>query len=191
MIWVMRTSWHGDDTPAASTTPAGAGPARPTADARAGRLLLAFRHGNQLAFDAALDGLDCDENTRDLVASLCRVANDCVRGAYPAEAGDRRLRRLAASDASGAVAGRGGRWVETAEDAAPHVAVLIEAVDQNDTEAVQDLVRATPDTTFVLGKLVHAVALLLPSVPPQYLRRVLAELRDRDAAWSSAPQDIG
>ncbi|GAA4678347.1 hypothetical protein GCM10023347_35960 [Streptomyces chumphonensis] len=180
----MRTSWQADECTASD--PGGA--AGPTADTAAGRLLLALRHGNQLAFDTGLAELECDERTRDLVAALCRVAGDAVRRAHPApEAGDRVLRRLAAS----AAAPPGERWVETDEDAAPHVAVLIEAVEQSDTEAVQDLVRATPDTTFVLGKLVHAVSLLLPAVPRPYLRRVLAELRDRDAAWSRAPQDIG
>ncbi|MBB1243480.1 hypothetical protein GL263_07885 [Streptomyces durbertensis] len=140
------------------------------AKARAAQLLLAFRHGNQLAFDAALSGLACDERTKDLVAALTWVASDSVGRAYEPAVADRVLSRLALR------APVGERWALTDEEAAPDVARLLTAVDEEDVETVRELVRATPDTTFVLGKLVQAVALLLPAVPRPYLRRVLTEL---------------
>lgn len=141
------------------------------AKARAAHLLLAFRHGNQRAFDDCLPaGMAADE-ARDLVSALVWIANEAVRKAYRAEVGDRVLRHLArrAPEEPG--------WVETDEEAAPDVAVLLESVWREDTEAVRELVRATPDTTFLLGKLLHAVALLLPEVPERGRLRVLSELR--------------
>ncbi|MGD9485329.1 hypothetical protein WDH52_19120 [Streptomyces sp. TRM70308] len=186
--------------------------------ARAAGLLLAYRHGNQHAFDTGLAALDCDDAARDLVAALCWVASEAVdetvdgadadgrrsglrgagRGGQPGprpgeergggragEGGDGLLRRLAAE------APYGERWVATDEEAAPRVAELIEAVQRNDTTAVRELVTATADTTYVLGRLVQAVALLLPAVPRPYLRRVLAALREPGYAWSSAPDGIG
>jgi hypothetical protein len=68
--------------------------------------------------------------------------------------------------------------VETEEEAAPDVALLLEALRDGDIEGVRSLVRATPDTTFVLGRLLLAVAMLLPSVPEPELRGVLSELRE-------------
>lgn len=142
-----------------------------TARARAARLLLAHRHGNQVAFDGALDGLFCDEQTRDLVAALCWIAGEGVRQCHRTdEAADRELHRLAS------LARYGERWAETHEDAAPDVAVLLTAVTRDDVERVRTLLRATPDTTYLLGGLVQAFALLLPAVPRPYLRRVLDEL---------------
>ncbi|PHQ52546.1 hypothetical protein BLA24_07175 [Streptomyces cinnamoneus] len=141
------------------------------AKARAARLLLAFRHGNQRSFDDSLPSDMAAEETRDLVAALVWVANEAVAKAYRPEAADRVLRHLArrAPEEAG--------WVETDEEAAPDVAVLLESVWRGDAETVRRLVRATPDTTFLLGKLVHAVALLLPSVPGPEVRRVIGELR--------------
>ncbi|MEU8579583.1 hypothetical protein [Streptomyces abikoensis] len=141
------------------------------AKAGAARLLLAFRHGNQAAFDDSLPGSMAAEEARDLVAALVWIANEAVRKAYRPDVADRVLRHLAkrVPDEPG--------WVETDEEAAPDVAVLLESVWRKDTERVRELVRATPDTTFVLGKLVHAVALLLPAVRDAEVCRVLNELR--------------
>ncbi|MBW1603147.1 hypothetical protein JJV70_13740 [Streptomyces sp. JJ66] len=171
--------------------------------ARAAGLLLAYRHGNQHAFDAGLAALDCDESSRDLVAALCWVATSAIDGGAVGGSGDvgggggagsdgarggggdQLLRRLAAG------APHGERYVATDEEAAPQVAELIEAVARDDAATVRELVTATPDTTYVLGKLVQAVALLLPSVPRPYLRRVLAALREPGFRWSPAPDGIG
>ncbi|MEW2576962.1 hypothetical protein [Streptomyces syringium] len=141
------------------------------AKARAARLLLAFRHGNQQAFDASLPETMTADEAKDVVSALSWVANEAVRKAYQPDVADRVLRHLVrrAPDEAG--------WVETDEEAAPDVAVLLESVRRGDTERVRELVRATPDTTFVLGKLVHVVALLLPSVPESHFHEVLSELR--------------
>ena len=61
------------------------------AKARAGRLLLAFRHGNQQAFDAALPEEMTAEESRDLVSALTWVANEAVGKAYRSDAADRVL----------------------------------------------------------------------------------------------------
>lgn len=141
------------------------------AKARAARLLLAFRHGNQTAFDDSLPEAMAAEEARDLVSALAWIANEAIDKAYRPDAADQVLRHFVrcAPDAPG--------WVETDEEAAPDVAVLLESVWRGDTETVRELVRATPDTTFMLGKLVYAVALLLPAVPRPEVRRVLSELR--------------
>lgn len=141
------------------------------AKVRAARLLLAFRHGNQRAFDDCLPGDTADEETRYLVAALVWIANETVGKVYLPGVADRVLRRLAgrSPDEPG--------WVPTDEEAAPHVALLLESVWRQDAETVCELVRATPDTTFLLGKLLDAVARLLPLVPERDLRRVIGELR--------------
>ncbi|MEU4211675.1 hypothetical protein AB0F13_17010 [Streptomyces sp. NPDC026206] len=141
------------------------------AKAAAARLLLAFRHGNQAAFDDSLPEAMATDEARDLVSALAWIANEAVDKAYRPDVADRVLRHFVRRlpDEPG--------WVETDEEAAPDVAVLLESVWRGDTETVRELVRATPDTTFVLGKLLHAVALLLPAVPRSEVRRVLSELR--------------
>ncbi|MEV0277114.1 hypothetical protein AB0I22_12105 [Streptomyces sp. NPDC050610] len=147
------------------------------AKARAARLLLAFRHGNQQSFDAALpEDMGTDES-KDLVSALAWVANESVRKAYQPDVADRVLRHLArrSPDEPG--------WVQTDEEAAPDAAALLESVWRGDVEAVRELVRTTPDTTFVLGGLVLAVAMLLPSVADAEVREVLSELR------AETPQD--
>ncbi|MEU7177353.1 MULTISPECIES: hypothetical protein [Streptomyces] len=141
------------------------------AKAKAGRLLLAFRHGNQQAFDEALPEEMSAEESRDLVSALAWVANEAVRKAYRSDVADRVLHHLARK-----TPGEPG-WVETDEAAAPGVVTLLEGLRDGDVEAVRALVRTTPDTTFVLGRLLTAVAMLLPSVPAGDLRRVLDELR--------------
>ncbi|MEC4020353.1 hypothetical protein [Streptomyces sp. H27-D2] len=156
--------------------------------ARAAHLLLAFRHGNQQAFDAALPGGGSDaarvdtpansaaddsaDGIKDLVSALTWIANEAVRKAYQPDVADRVLRHLARRSPADT------RWVSTEEEAAPDVALLLEAVAHGDTEAVRTMVRSTPDTTFVLGKLLQAVAQLLPSVPAPVLRDLLDDLRD-------------
>ncbi|MEU1309363.1 hypothetical protein ABZ419_10775 [Streptomyces cinnamoneus] len=141
------------------------------AKAEAARLLLAYRHGNQTAFDDSLPASAPAEETRGLVSALAWIANEALGKVYPPDVADRVLRRIAKR-----MPDDPGR-VETDEEAAPDVAVLLESVWRGDTETVRELVRATPDTTFVLGKLVHAVALLLPTVPRSDVHRVLSELR--------------
>ncbi|MFI0740678.1 hypothetical protein ACH4PU_21695 [Streptomyces sp. NPDC021100] len=141
------------------------------AKARAARLLLAFRHGNQRAFDDGLPGDMAADEARYLVAALVWIANEAVRKVYQPGVADRVLRHLAgrSPDEPG--------WVRTDEEAAPDVALLLESVWREDPDAVRELVRTTPDTTFLLGKLLHAVALLLPRVPAEAFRHVLSELR--------------
>ncbi|MFC7308044.1 hypothetical protein ACFQVC_27915 [Streptomyces monticola] len=135
------------------------------------QLLLAFRHGNQQAFDAELERVGATGELADLVSALCWSANEAVRKAYRPEAGDQVLRHLARR------APYGERWVLTDEAAAPAAGLLVEAVAAGDTETVRDLVRSTPDTTYLLGKLVLALGLLVPDVPPERVRAVVDELR--------------
>ncbi|MFD4632429.1 hypothetical protein ACFVYR_29735 [Streptomyces sp. NPDC058284] len=141
------------------------------AKARAARLLLAFRHGNQLAYDALMAEFDADERTADLVSALCWIANEGVRKAYLPAAGDRVLRHMVRR------AEFGDRSVLTEDGAGPDAAELLQAVAAEDVTAVKDIVRGTPDTTFLLGKLLLAFAMLLPDVPAPVLRQVVEELR--------------
>ncbi|WP_306338626.1 hypothetical protein [Streptomyces sp. KL118A] len=141
------------------------------AKARAARLLLAFRHGNQLAYDTLVAEFGADEPTTDLISALCWIANEGVRKAYLPEAGDQVLRHLARR------AEFGDRSVLTEEGAGPDAGALLEAVAAQDVTAVQEIVRRTPDTTFLLGKFVLAFAMVLPDVPEPVLRDVAAELR--------------
>ncbi|ATL32887.1 hypothetical protein [Streptomyces formicae] len=143
------------------------------AKARAARLLLAFRHGNQLAYDALVEEFGTDERTIDLVSMLCWIANEGVRKAYLPEAGDRVLRHMVRR------ADVGDRDVLTEDGAGPDVAELIEAVAAEDVKAVQEIVRGTPDTTFLLGRFVLAFAMLLPDIPRPVLREVVRELREQ------------
>lgn len=146
------------------------------AKARAARLLLAFRHGNQLAYDAeiaAVEGArDGDADAvSDLVSALCWIANEGVRKAYLPEAGDQVLRHFARRTPYGE------RDVLTEEGAGPDAAQFLEAVAAGDVEVVRELVRTTPDTTFLLGKLTLALGMLLPDVPVGRLEEVLGALR--------------
>lgn len=144
------------------------------AKSRAARLLLAFRHGNQLAYDALVGEFGTTEETADLISALCWIANEGVRKAYLPEVGDQVLRHMVRR------ADFGSRDVLTEDGAGPDAATLLEAVASGDTAAVQELVRSSPDTTFLLGRLVLAFALLLPDIPQRALREVTAELRAQD-----------
>ncbi|MFE0171145.1 hypothetical protein ACFWZ2_02425 [Streptomyces sp. NPDC059002] len=141
------------------------------AKSRAARLLLAFRHGNQLAYDALVEEFGADERTTDLVSALCWIANEGVRKAYLPEAGDQVLRHMVRR------ADFGDRDVLTEGGAGPDVGELLEAVAREDVSAVQEIVRRTPDTTFLLGRFVLAFAMLLPEIPRPVLREVVEELR--------------
>ncbi|MEU7576532.1 hypothetical protein AB0B50_02875 [Streptomyces sp. NPDC041068] len=143
------------------------------AKARAARLLLAFRHGNQLAYDALIAEFGADEQTTDLVSALCWIANEGVRKAYLPEAGDQVLRHMVRR------ADFGDRFVLTEDGAGPDAGALLEAVAAQDVRAVQEVVRRTPDTTFLLGRFVLAFAMMLPDVPEAVLKEVVEELRGR------------
>ncbi|MEU6996090.1 hypothetical protein ABZ953_36245 [Streptomyces sp. NPDC046465] len=142
------------------------------AKARAARLLLAFRHGNQIAYDALVAEFEADEQTADLISALCWIADEGVRKAYLPEAGDRVLRHMVRR------ADFGDRSVRTEDGAGPDAGELLEAVAAQNVAAVQDIVRRTPDTTFLLGKFVLAFAMLLPDIPAPVLREVIEELRE-------------
>lgn len=142
------------------------------AKARAAALLLAFRHGNQLSFDAQLDRILAERVEREVTTLLVWIAAEAVRKAYTPEAGDRvlhALARRAPADTSG---------VLLDEDAADP-ARLIEAVDAGDVGAVRSLVAATPDTTYLVGGLLQAVAMMLPLLPEGESAEIAAELRRR------------
>ncbi|WP_141753688.1 MULTISPECIES: hypothetical protein [Streptomyces] len=141
------------------------------AKARAARLLLAFRHGNQLAYDSLVAECGADERTTDLVSALCWIANEGVRKAYLPEAADRVLRHMVRR------ADFGDRDVLTEDGAGPDAADLLEAVAAEDVASVQEIVRRTPDTTFLLGKFVLAFAMMLPDLPEPVLGEVVRELR--------------
>jgi hypothetical protein len=144
------------------------------AKGRAATLLLAFRHGNQLAFDHALDQLLDADDERTVVTMLTWVAAEAVRKAYAPEVGDRVLRGLARR------APQGELGVAVDEETAD-AARLIEAVRGGDVTAVRDLVTATADTTYLLGGLLQGVAMMLPLVPEAEVDAVVDELRARHA----------
>ncbi|MGW6916481.1 hypothetical protein ACWGB8_22040 [Kitasatospora sp. NPDC054939] len=142
------------------------------AKARAADLLLAFRHGNQLAFDHTLDRLLAARAEREVTTLLTWIAAEAVRKAYAPEVGDRVLRamaRRAPADTSG---------VEIDEGSAD-AARLIEAVAAGEVAAVRGLVASTADTTFLLGGLLQGVAMMLPLLPEGEVAEIVAELRRR------------
>ncbi|MFJ4089985.1 hypothetical protein ACIPYS_00230 [Kitasatospora sp. NPDC089913] len=142
------------------------------AKARAATLLLAFRHGNQLAFDHALDRLLDEHVEREVTTLLTWIAAEAVRKAYAPEVGDRVLRSMArrAPRDTGAV---------LVDEDGVDAARLIEAVAAGEVTEVRDLVAATPDTTFLLGGLLQGVAMMLPLLPDGELAEITAELRRR------------
>ncbi|MFD7411224.1 hypothetical protein [Kitasatospora purpeofusca] len=142
------------------------------AKARAATLLLAFRHGNQLAFDHALDRLLDEHVEREVATLLTWIAAEAVRKAYAPEVGDRVLRSMArrAPRDTGAV---------LVDEDGVDAARLIEAVAAGGVTEVRDLVAATPDTTFLLGGLLQGVAMMLPLLPEGELAGITAELRRR------------
>ncbi|TQF05395.1 hypothetical protein E6W39_28135 [Kitasatospora acidiphila] len=144
------------------------------AKGRAATLLLAFRHGNQLAFDHELDELLAGEDERAVVTLLTWIAAEAVRKAYAPEVGDRVLRGLARRAPQGEV---GVAVDEESVDAAR----LIEAVRGGDAAVVRALVAGTADTTFLLGGLLQGVAMMLPLVPEAEVDAVVDELRARHA----------
>ncbi|MFC6597900.1 hypothetical protein [Kitasatospora paranensis] len=142
------------------------------AKARAAALLLAFRHGNQLSFDAQLERLFAEHAEREVATLLVWIAAEAVRKAYVPEAGDRVLRALARrapADTTGVLLDEDG--------ACP--ATLIEAVHAGDVAGVRALVAATPDTTYLVGGLLQAVAMMLPLLPDGECDEITAELRRR------------
>lgn len=142
------------------------------AKARAATLLLAFRHGNQLAFDHELDLLLAERAEREVTTLLAWIAAEAVRKAYAPEVGDRVLRAMARR----APADNGA--VEVDEESAD-AARLIEAVAAGEVAEVRGLVASTADTTFLLGGLLQGVAMMLPLLPEGELAEITAELRRR------------
>lgn len=151
------------------------------AKARAATLLLAFRHGNQLAFDAELDRLFEEHVEREVTTLLVWIAAETVRKAYAPEVGDRALRSLARRAPAETAA------VATDEEAA-EAARLIEAVNAGDIGTVRAVVAATPDTTYLLGGLLQAVAMMLPLLPEGEAAEIAEELRRRHGARSRIPE---
>ncbi|MFI6847402.1 hypothetical protein OG535_13580 [Kitasatospora sp. NBC_00085] len=142
------------------------------AKARAATLLLAFRHGNQLAFDEELDRIFEEHAHREVTTLLTWIAAEAVRKAYAPEVGDRVLRAMARR----APADTGA--VDVDEETAD-AARLIEAVAGGRVTEVRGLVAATADTTFLLGGLLQGVAMMLPFLPEGELAEIAAELRRR------------
>ncbi|MFD8597388.1 hypothetical protein ACFV1L_20525 [Kitasatospora sp. NPDC059646] len=151
------------------------------AKARAATLLLAFRHGNQLAFDAELDLLLAENAEREVTTLLVWIAAEAVRKAYAPDVADRVLRGLARR------APYGTAEVAVDEEAAG-AAMLLEAVADGDVTAVRALVAGTPDTTYLLGGLVQAVAMMLPLLPEGEADEIAAELRRRHAGRLPTPR---
>ncbi|MBV6701346.1 hypothetical protein [Kitasatospora aureofaciens] len=142
------------------------------AKARAATLLLAFRHGNQLAFDHELDLLFAEHVEREVTTLLAWIAAEAVRKAYAPEVGDKVLRAMArrAPADTGAVA---------VDEETADAARLIEAVAVGDVAEVRELVASTADTTFLVGGLLQGVAMMLPFLPEGELAEITTELRRR------------
>lgn len=142
------------------------------AKARAANLLLAFRHGNQLAFDDALDRMLAEHAEREVATLLTWIAAEAVRKAYAPDVGDRVLRAMARRvphDTS----------VVAVDEETADAARLIEAVAAGEVAVVRGLVASTADTTFLLGGLLQGVAMMLPLLPEGELAEIVAELRRR------------
>ncbi|ROR44379.1 hypothetical protein [Kitasatospora cineracea] len=151
------------------------------AKARAATLLLAFRHGNQIAFDTELDRLLAEHVEREVATLLVWIAAEAVRKAYAPEVADRVLRGLARR------APHETAQVPVDEEAAG-AALLLEAVAAGDVAQVRALVAGTPDTTYLLGGLVQAVAMMLPLLPEGEAEEIAAELRRRHAGRLPLPR---
>ncbi|MFE4361066.1 hypothetical protein [Kitasatospora sp. NPDC056800] len=151
------------------------------AKARAATLLLAFRHGNQIAFDHELDLLFAEHAEREVTTLLAWIAAEAVRKAYAPEVGDRVLRAMArrAPEDTGGVA---------VDEETANAAQLIEAVAAGEVAEVRGLVAATPDTTFLLGGLLQGVAMMLPLLPDGELAEITAELRRRHGGTAHVPE---
>ncbi|MGF1428174.1 hypothetical protein [Kitasatospora sp. LaBMicrA B282] len=149
------------------------------AKGQAAALLLAFRHGNQVAFDATLDRVLHDHEEREVLTLLVWIAAEAVRKAYAPEVGDKVLRALARRAPQGEI----GVVVDEESVAAGE---LIEAVRGGHVSVVRRLVAATPDTTFLLGGLLQGVAMMLPLLAEDEVDEVLAELRLRHAPVPAA-----
>ncbi|MEU8919310.1 hypothetical protein AB0D10_00015 [Kitasatospora sp. NPDC048545] len=151
------------------------------AKARAATLLLAFRHGNQLAFDHELEVLFAERAEREVTTLLAWIAAEAVRKAYAPEVGDRVLRAMArrAPADTGAVA---------VDEESADAARLIEAVAAGEVAEVRGLVAATADTTFLLGGLLQGVAMMLPLLPEGELVEITAELRRRHGGAAHLPE---
>ncbi|MGW7444902.1 hypothetical protein [Kitasatospora sp. NPDC054795] len=151
------------------------------AKARAATLLLAFRHGNQIAFDHELDLLFAEHAEREVTTLLAWIAAEAVRKAYAPEVGDRVLRAMArrAPEDTGAV---------DVDEETASAAGLIEAVAAGEVAEVRGLVAATPDTTFLLGGLLQGVAMMLPLLPDGELAEITAELRRRYGGAAHVPE---
>ncbi|MGW2870486.1 MULTISPECIES: hypothetical protein [unclassified Kitasatospora] len=151
------------------------------AKARAATLLLAFRHGNQIAFDHELDLLFAEHAEREVTTLLAWIAAEAVRKAYAPEVGDRVLRAMArrAPEDTGGVA---------VDEETANAAQLIEAVAAGEVAEVRGLVAATPDTTFLLGGLLQGVAMMLPLLPDGELAEITAELRRRHGGAAHVPE---
>ncbi|MFF2547987.1 hypothetical protein ACFVUY_36235 [Kitasatospora sp. NPDC058063] len=151
------------------------------AKARAATLLLAFRHGNQIAFDHELDLLFAEHAEREVTTLLAWIAAEAVRKAYAPEVGDRVLRAMArrAPEDTGAV---------DVDEETASAAGLIEAVAAGEVAEVRGLVAATPDTTFLLGGLLQGVAMMLPLLPDGELAEITAELRRRHGGAAHVPE---
>ncbi|MFD8786690.1 hypothetical protein [Kitasatospora sp. NPDC059599] len=151
------------------------------AKARAATLLLAFRHGNQLAFDHELEVLFAERAEREVTTLLAWIAAEAVRKAYAPEVGDRVLRAMArrAPADTGAVA---------VDEESADAARLIEAVAAGEVAEVRGLVASTADTTFLLGGLLQGVAMMLPLLPEGELGEITAELRRRHGGAAHLPE---
>ncbi|MER7583458.1 hypothetical protein [Kitasatospora sp. NPDC097691] len=151
------------------------------AKARAATLLLAFRHGNQLAFDHELEMLLAEQSEREVTTLLAWIAAEAVRKAYAPEVGDRVLRSMArrAPADTGAVA---------VDEESADAARLIEAVAAGEVAEVRGLVASTADTTFLLGGLLQGVAMMLPLLPEGELAEITSELRRRHGAAALVPE---
>ncbi|WP_371497029.1 hypothetical protein OG871_13670 [Kitasatospora sp. NBC_00374] len=147
--------------------------------ARAAVLLLAFRHGNQLAFDSELDRLLAEHAEREVTTLLVWIAAEAVRKAYAPEVGDRVLRglvRRAPADTSAVVI----------DEESVDAALLLESVADGDVGTVRALVASTPDTTYLLGGLLQAVAMMLPLLPEGEAEEIVAELRRRHSGRTAS-----
>ncbi|MFJ5232076.1 hypothetical protein ACIQBJ_19525 [Kitasatospora sp. NPDC088391] len=151
------------------------------AKARAATLLLAFRHGNQLAFDTELDLLLAERTEREVVTLLVWIAAEAVRKAYAPGVADRVLRGLARR------APHDTAQVAVDEEAAG-AALVLEAVAAGDIERVRGLVAGTADTTYLLGGLVQATAMMLPLLPEGEAEEIAAELHRRHGGRLPTPR---
>jgi hypothetical protein len=140
-------------------------------NARAARMIRAFRANDHVAWDDALAALEGNGGAvRDTLMGLAWLCNQALRLAGPDNVTDLLLNDIVKKAPATAPAAH-------ADDAWRDAIAMAEAVARGDREGAQVLVRHTPNSAVFLGMVVQFLSLLIETCPPDVLENVVAEAR--------------